>query len=185
MNYCSQCGQPVSLKIPVDDNRERFVCDHCGYVHYQNPNNVCGALLTRGEQILLCKLAIEPCYGRWTLPAGFMENNETVAEAAAREAMEEANAQAGPSSLFGIFSMPYISQVYLMFHGTLASEEISAGQESLEVGMFTQDQIPLEELAFPVVTHSLKLFYEHGTDKVHHAWFSRGPDRAVTLHSID
>jgi hypothetical protein len=81
--------------------------------------------------------------------------------------------------------MPYISQVYLMFHGTLASDEISAGQESLEVGMFTQDQIPWEELAFPVVTHSLKLFYEFGTEKVHHAWFSRGPDRAVTLHSID
>ena len=114
-----------------------------------------------------------------------MENNETVAEAAAREAMEEANAQAGPLTLFGIFSMPYISQVYLMFHGTLASEEISAGLESLEVGMFTQDQIPWEELAFPVVTHSLKLFYEHGTDKVHHAWFSRNPDRSVKLHSID
>ena len=185
MNYCSQCGQPVSLKIPVDDNRERFVCDHCGYVHYKNPNNVCGALLTRDDRILLCKRAIEPRYGRWTLPAGFMENNETVAEAAAREAMEEANAQAGPLALFGIFSMPYISQVYLMFHGVLASEEISAGLESLEVGMFTQDKIPWEELAFPVVTHSLELFYEHGTDKVHHAWFSRGPDRKVKLHSID
>jgi len=185
MNYCSQCGQPVTLKIPVDDNRKRFVCDHCGYVHYQNPNNVCGALLTLDDKILLCKRAIEPRYGLWTLPAGFMENNETVAEAAAREAMEEANAQAGPLTLFGIFSMPYISQVYLMFHGELASKEISAGQESLDVGMFTREQIPWDELAFPVVTHSLELFFEHGTDKVHHAWFSRGPDRSVTLHSID
>ena len=114
-----------------------------------------------------------------------MENNETVAEAAAREAMEEANAHAGPLTLFGIFSMPYISQVYLMFHGELASEEISAGLESLDVGMFTREQIPWDELAFPVVTHSLKLFYEHGTDKVHHAWFSRGADRKVVLHSID
>ena len=87
MNYCSQCGQPVSLKIPVDDNRERFVCDHCGHVHYQNPNNVCGAILTRGDQILLCRRAIEPRHGYWTLPAGFMENNETVAEAAAREGL--------------------------------------------------------------------------------------------------
>ena len=185
MNYCSQCGQPVSLKIPVDDNRERFVCDHCGYVHYQNPNNVCGALLTLGDRILLCKRAIEPRYGLWTLPAGFMENNETVAEAAAREAMEEANAQAGPLSLFGIFSMPYISQVYLMFHGKLASEKVWAGPESLDVGMFTREQIPWDQLAFPVVTHSLELFYEHGTDRVHHAWFSRGPDRSVKLHSID
>jgi hypothetical protein len=99
--------------------------------------------------------------------------------------MEEANAQAGPLALFGIFSMPYISQVYLMFHGELVSEKVSAGLESLEVGMFTQAQIPWEELAFPVVTHSLKLFYEYGTDRVHHAWFSRGPDRSVKLHSID
>ncbi|MEM7563500.1 MAG: NUDIX hydrolase, partial [Pseudomonadota bacterium] len=90
MNYCSQCGQKVGLKIPPDDNRERFVCDHCGTIHYQNPNNVCGAILTSGEKILLCKRAIEPRYGLWTLPAGFMENEESVAEAAARESMEEA-----------------------------------------------------------------------------------------------
>ncbi len=185
MNYCSQCGQPVTLKIPVDDNRERFVCDNCGYVHYQNPNNVCGAILTRGERVLLCKRAIEPRYGRWTLPAGFMENNETVAEAAAREAMEEANAIAGPLSLFGIFSMPYISQVYLMFHGELVSEDIAAGVESLEVGLFTQQEIPWDELAFPVVTHSLNLYYEHGAGKVHHAWFSRDAKRTVELHMID
>ncbi len=185
MNYCSQCGAPVSLKIPVDDNRERYVCDHCGYVHYQNPNNVCGAILTLGDRVLLCKRAIEPRYGKWTLPAGFMENNETVAEAAAREALEEANARPRSLALFGIFSMPYISQVYLMFHGELASPEISAGDESLEVGLFRRDEIPWDELAFPVVSHSLQLFFEHGPGKVHHAWFSRGPDRRVELHVID
>ena len=185
MNYCSQCGQPVTLKIPVDDNRERFVCDHCGYVHYQNPNNVCGAILTRDDRILLCKRAIEPRYGRWTLPAGFMENNETVAEAAAREAMEEANAEAGPLSLFGIFSMPYISQVYLMFHGELVDPEISPGLESLEVGMFTREEIQWDDLAFPVVAHSLELFYRFGPGKVHHAWFSRDAERNVEFHLID
>ena len=185
MNYCSQCGEPVTLKIPVDDNRERFVCDHCGYIHYQNPNNVCGAILTQGDRVLLCKRAIEPRYGLWTLPAGFMENDETVAEAAAREAMEEANAQADQLKLFGIFSMPYISQVYLMFHGELASPEIYAGVESLEVGLFSREEIPWDEIAFPVVTHSLKLFYEHGTDRVHHAWFSRDAQRNVTVHFID
>jgi ADP-ribose pyrophosphatase YjhB (NUDIX family) len=174
----------VSLKVPLDDNRERFVCDHCDLVHYQNPNNVCGAILTRGDQVLLCKRAIEPRHGLWTLPAGFMENNETVAEGAAREAMEEANAACGPLSLFGVFSMPYISQVYLMFHGELISE-VSAGPESLEVGLFTRAQIPWGELAFPVVTHSLQLYFEHGTDKVHHAWFSRDADRSVQLHFID
>jgi len=184
MNYCSQCGQPVSLRIPADDNRERFVCDACGYVHYQNPNNVCGVILSRGDEILLCRRAIEPRYGLWTLPAGFMENNETVAEAAAREAMEEANARSGPLSLFGIFSLPCISQVYLMFHGQLESE-VSAGPESLEVGLFTRDRIPWEQLAFPVITHSLQLYYEQGTDRVHHAWFSRRPDRSVELHFVD
>ena len=185
MNYCSQCGRPVTLKIPIDDNRERFVCDDCGRIHYQNPNNICGAILTLGDQVLLCKRAIEPRYGLWTLPAGFMENHETVAEAAAREAMEEANAEAGPLSLFGVFSMPYISQVYLMFHGELASEDVFAGDESLEVGLYTRDQIPWDELAFPVVTHSLNLYFEHGLGKVHHAWFSRDADRNVELHLID
>ena len=185
MKFCSQCGQSVSFKIPPDDNRERFVCDHCDTVHYQNPNNVCGAILTHGDKILLCKRAIEPRYGLWTLPAGFMENGETVAEAAAREAMEEANAQAGQLSLFGVFSMPYISQVYLMFHGELASPKVFAGFESLEVGLFTQAEIPWDELAFPVVTHSLKLFYDLGTDKVHHAWFSRDAQRNVELHFVD
>lgn len=114
-----------------------------------------------------------------------MENNETVAEAAAREALEEANARAGPLTLFGIFSMPYISQVYLMFHGELASPAVSAGHESLEVGMFQRDQIPWDELAFPVVSHSLRLYFEHGPGKVHHAWFSRDADRRVELHIID
>ena len=185
MKFCSQCGQSVSFKIPPDDNRERFVCDHCDTVHYQNPNNVCGAILTHGDKILLCRRAIEPRYGLWTLPAGFMENGETVAEAAAREAMEEANAQAGQLSLFGVFSMPYISQVYLMFHGELASPKVVAGFESLEVGLFSQAEIPWDELAFPVVTHSLKLFYDLGTDKVHHAWFSRDAQRNVELHFVD
>lgn len=185
MNYCSQCGEAGSYRIPPDDNRERFVCDHCGIIHYQNPNNVCGAILTCGDRVLLCKRAIEPRYGLWTLPAGFMENEETVAEAAAREAMEEANARCGPLSLFGVFSMPYISQVYLMFHGELADPEVSAGLESLEVGLFTRDEIPWDELAFPVVIHSLKLFYEMGTETVHHAWFSRDAGRNVVLHGID
>ena len=184
MNYCNQCGQSVTLRVPADDNRERFVCDHCDYIHYQNPNNICGAILTEGDRVLLCKRAIEPRYGMWTLPAGFMENQETVAEAAAREAMEEANAKTGELKLFGIFSMPYISQVYLMFHGELASSEVSPGQESLEVGLFTRGQIPWDSLAFPVITHSLQLFYQHGVSRVHHGWFSRDVNRKTTLHSL-
>ena len=182
MKYCSQCGSSVSLRIPEDDNRERYICDACDYVHYQNPNNVCGAILTRDDRILLCKRAIEPRYGLWTLPAGFMENGETVAEAACREADEEANAKAKDVSLFAVFSMPYISQVYIMFAGELTDDEISAGPESLDVGLFTEDEIPWDELAFPVVGESLKMYFAQGTGKVHHAWFSRDDQFKHQLH---
>ncbi|MDH5353447.1 MAG: NUDIX hydrolase [Gammaproteobacteria bacterium] len=183
MKYCSHCGQSVSLRVPQGDNRERFVCDVCGIVHYQNPNNVAGAILTWQDKVLLCKRAIEPCYGLWTLPAGFMENNESVHQAAARESIEEAHAQPGHLSLFGVFSMPYISQVYLMFYGELLSEQISAGIESLDVGLFTREQIPWNEIAFPVVSHCLELFFEHGVEsgKVHQARFNRLPNREVEI----
>jgi ADP-ribose pyrophosphatase YjhB (NUDIX family) len=183
MNYCSHCGEAVSSRVPEGDNRQRFICDACGIVHYQNPNNVAGAILTWEDKVLLCKRAIEPCHGLWTLPAGFMENNESVHQAAARESIEEANAKPGHLSLFGVFSMPYISQVYLMFSGKLLSEEISPGIESLEVGLYTRDEIPWGEIAFPVVSHSLELFFEYGahSGKVHQARFSRGPNREVEI----
>ena len=185
MNYCSHCGESVNTRIPPGDNRERFVCDACGTVHYQNPNNVAGAILTWQDRVLLCKRAIEPRYGLWTLPAGFMENNESVHQAAARESIEEANAKPGHLSLFGVFSMPYISQVYLMFHGKLLSTEISPGEESLDVGLFTRDQIPWDELAFPVVTYSLQLYFQHGaySGKVHQARFNRGENRELEIFS--
>ena len=160
MKFCNLCGHNVTLLVPAGDNRERFVCDDCGTIHYSNPNNVCGAILTWGDKILLCKRAIEPRCGLWTLPAGFMENHETVAEAAARESMEEANAKAGKLDLFGVFSLPHISQVYLMFRGELLSEDVSPGVESLQTGLFEIDDIPWGELAFPVVTRCLKLYIE-------------------------
>lgn len=160
MKFCSHCGHPVSLLTPAGDNRERFVCDDCGAIHYSNPNNVCGAILTWQGKILLCKRAIEPRYGLWTLPAGFMENHETVAEGAARESLEEANAKAGKLDLFGVFSLPHISQVYLMFRGELVSDDVSPGVESLQTGLFDIDEIPWDALAFPVVTRCLKLFIE-------------------------
>ena len=187
MNYCSQCGKTVSSVIPEGDNRERYVCDSCKTIHYQNPNNIAGAILTWQDKVLLCKRAIQPRYGQWTLPAGFMENDETIAQAAARESMEEANARAGALKLFGVFSMPYISQVYLMFSGNLISDDIAPGAESLEVGLFTRDQIPWQEIAFPVMCHSLELFFKFGANsgRVHHAWFSRGLDREVEIHFED
>jgi ADP-ribose pyrophosphatase YjhB (NUDIX family) len=184
MNFCSACGKTVISMVPEGDNRERFVCVSCDTVHYQNPNNVAGAILTWQDKVLLCKRAIDPRYGLWTLPAGFMENNETVAQAAARESMEEANAQCGRLNLFGVFSLPYISQVYMMFSGRLESDDVSPGMESLEVGLFARDQIPWDEIAFPVVTHSLELFFKYGAEsgKVHHCWFSRSDDRVIKIH---
>ncbi len=184
MNFCSHCGNSVIEIVPEGDNRQRFVCNSCDTVHYQNPKNVAGAILTWQDKVLLCKRSIEPRYGLWTLPAGFMENNETVAEAAARESMEEANAQTDRLKLFGVFSLPYISQVYMMFSGQLTSDEVSPGIESLEVRLFTRDEIPWAEIAFPVVTHSLELFFKFGVEsgRVHQAWFSRSAGRVVQIH---
>ena len=184
MNFCSHCGKSVIEIVPEGDNRQRFVCNSCDTVHYQNPKNVAGAILTWQDKVLLCKRAIEPRYGLWTLPAGFMENNETVAEAAARESMEEANAQTDRLKLFGVFSLPYISQVYMMFSGQLTSDKVSPGIESLEAKLFTRDEIPWAEIAFPVVTHSLELFFKFGVEsgRVHQAWFSRSAERVVQIH---
>jgi ADP-ribose pyrophosphatase YjhB (NUDIX family) len=180
MNFCSECGQSVSQVIPEGDNRLRHVCDNCGKIHYVNPNNVCGAILTQGDHILLCKRAIEPRYGLWTLPAGFMENGETITEAAARETLEEANARAHQLKLFGVFSLPHISQVYLMFKGELADGEFSPGHESLETHLFKTDEIPWDELAFPVIDYSLKLFLQQpGFEGVHTATAVRHEDRRI------
>ncbi len=187
MKFCSACGASVSLRVPEGDNRPRHICNDCGTIHYSNPNNVCGAILTRSDRVLLCRRAIQPRYGLWTLPAGFMENGETIAEAAARECVEEANARASSLRLFGVFSLPHISQVYLMFHGELASNDFSAGEESLEVGLFGQSQIPWNELAFPVIGHSLRLYFkalESGhKEQVHVATAVRRPD--MTVNWID
>ena len=183
MKYCSSCGSSVDYLVPAGDNRPRHVCNDCGTIHYSNPNNVCGAILTHGDEVLLCRRAIEPRYGLWTLPAGFMENGETIAEAAARECLEEANARANSLHLFGVFSLPHISQVYLMFRGELASKDFHAGDESLEVALFDQAGIPWDELAFPVIGHSLRLYFNGlasgRNDGVHVATAVRKPDMSV------
>ena len=160
MKFCSTCGGTVSLAIPDGDNRERFVCDTCHEIHYQNPKNVVGCLLEWQGKVLLCKRAIEPRYGYWTLPAGFMENNETVMEGAAREAFEEAHAVAEDLRLYGVYNLPRISQVYLMFAGRLKDGYAAAGDESLDVKLFDESEIPWKELAFPVVVETLQRFFE-------------------------
>lgn len=165
MNYCSHCGSAKLVqKIPSGDNLPRFVCEECYTIHYQNPKIVTGCLPTWEDKILLCKRAIEPRYGLWTLPAGFMENKETVEQAAARETWEEARAHLEPLSLYAVFSLPYISQVYIMFRAQLRELTFAPGIESLEVRLFSQDEIPWEQLAFLVIRQTLKdYFKDRGT----------------------
>lgn len=158
--FCTQCGYACKQEIPQGDNRLRKVCSQCAYIHYENPKNVVGCLLEWQGKVLLCKRAIEPRYGFWTLPAGFMENNESTLEGAAREAFEEASAQCDELRLFSVYNLPRISQVYLMFFGILRDGYAHASEETLEVGLFDQSQIPWNELAFPVVTETLTRYYE-------------------------
>lgn len=160
MNFCSECGNKPTKRIPDADNRERHVCDQCNTIHYENPKNVVGCILHWQGKVLLCKRAIEPRYGYWTLPAGFMENEETTMEGAAREAQEEANATAENLRLFGLYNLPRISQIYIMFVGDLKDGYMATGEESLDVGLFEEKDVPWKELAFPVVVESLQRFFE-------------------------
>lgn len=158
MKFCSACAAPVRLEVPAGDNRPRFVCTVCNQIYYQNPKIVAGCISVWEDQILLCRRAINPRYGLWTLPAGFMENGESVAEAAARETAEEAGAQIDTPELYGIYSIPHVNQVYMMFRAQLRSPLFAPGSESLEAKLYTQDTLPWDALAFRVVHLSLQRF---------------------------
>ena len=159
MNYCSHCGAAVQIKVPDGDNRPRYICRECESIHYQNPKIVVGCIPVWEDRILLCRRAIEPRSGLWTLPAGFMENGETTQEGAARETMEEANARVDVGRLYALFNLPHIDQVYMLFHSQLLDLDFSPGAESLEVNLFREEEIPWDEIAFPVVRETLKLFF--------------------------
>lgn len=161
MKYCSDCGERVVLRVPEGDNRPRHVCPACGKIHYRNPKIVAGCIPVWEEEILLCRRAIEPRRGLWTLPAGFMENLETVAEAAARETMEEACAEIVEPELYAVYNIPRISQVYVMFRAALRDGfSFAPGAESLEVALFGKEEIPWQEIAFPVVRETLERYLE-------------------------
>ena len=160
MKFCSACGSSVTQTIPVGDNRPRFVCPECDTIHYQNPKMVVGTLPVWEDKVLLCKRAIEPQYGKWTLPAGFMENHESTQEGALRETFEEAGARVEISHLFTLYNLPYISQVYLMFRARLLDLEFAAGPESLEVALFTEAEIPWDQLAFRTIEQTLRRYFE-------------------------
>jgi ADP-ribose pyrophosphatase YjhB (NUDIX family) len=147
-----------SRKVPAGDNRERLVCEGCGFVDYVNPKIVVGAVCTWNDRVLLCKRAIEPRRGYWTMPAGFMEERESVEEGARREVLEEAGVDVELGPLLGVWSVPRISQVHVMFQGRMRSAHFEAGEESAEVRFFAWDEIPWAELAFPSVVAALRTF---------------------------
>ena len=159
MNYCSLCGARTEIKVPEGDSLPRSVCTACHTIHYQNPRVIAGTLPIWRDQVLLCKRAIAPRDGYWTLPAGFLENSETIAEGAARETMEEANAKVSDLQLYTVFSLPHISQVYTFFRAALEGPEYSSGPESLEVELFYEQDIPWDQLAFPVITQTLQHYF--------------------------
>lgn len=147
---------PRERRIPPGDDRERLTCPDCGYVAYQNPLIVVGSVALWEDRVLLCRRAIEPRLGFWTLPAGFMEERETTAEGAAREAWEEARARIAVDALLAIYDIPRISQVQLIFRARLLSPEVAAGPESQEVALFRWDEIPWADIAFPTVHWALR-----------------------------
>ncbi len=163
MKFCSDCASPVSLAIPPGDNRPRYVCTNCKAIHYQNPRLVVGSIPVWEKdgqlQILLCKRAIQPRYGFWTLPAGFMENGESTDQAAMRETVEESGANIELQTLFSLLNVPHVDQVHLFYRATLLDLDYAAGEESLEVKLFTEQEIPWSELAFPTTSHTLRFFF--------------------------
>lgn len=158
-NFCSQCGNVISRRIPDDDNRMRDVCDNCGAIHYQNPRMVLGTIPVWEGKVLLCRRAIEPRHGFWTLPAGFMELGETTEEGAARETREEAGANFVMGELFSLLDIPHVDQVHIFYLAQLTDAHFDPGPESLEAQLFDEADIPWDELAFRSISTTLRLFF--------------------------
>lgn len=168
--YCSQCGHPLTHETPPDDNRPRDVCRHCGAVHYQNPRNVVGVVPIWQDQVLLCRRAIEPRYGKWTLPAGFMELGETTEQGAARENQEESGVQIRIGPLFTVIDIPSVNQVHLYYLAEVLGPQLDPGPETLEAAFFDFDRIPWQELSFRSVSTTLEHYLadrESGQFPVH------------------
>lgn len=165
------CGTALTRRVPPDDNRMRDVCEHCGAVHYQNPRNVVGVVPVFGDRILLCRRAIEPRFGKWTLPAGFMELGETTAQGAMRETQEEAGAQIELGALYTIIDVPQAEQVHFFYLAKVTSAALYPGPESSEAAFFHLDDIPWNELSFHTVSSTLRRYVEDakaGVFPVHH-----------------
>jgi ADP-ribose pyrophosphatase YjhB (NUDIX family) len=172
MKFCPSCGGDVSYSVPDGDNRERAICNACGTTHYQNPLIVVGCIVSHGDKVLLCKRAIEPRYGYWTVPAGFMELNETTAEGAARETREEALAEVKLGRLFAAVDIVRVGQLHMYYLADLEGS-FGAGAESLETRLFSEDEIPWDDIAFLSGKYALRKFFEDG-----------GKDNGVHVHAF-
>ncbi len=164
INHCTFCGSRVTFEIPEGDNRPRHLCRRCGQIQYQNPRIVTGCIPVWEDRILLCKRAIEPRLGYWTIPAGFMENGETIEQGAMRETREEACANVINPSLYQIYNVTSVNQIYMLFRAELdGSDQFGIGQESLAVELVEASRIPWDKIAFRVIHNTLQRFLkEHG-----------------------
>src|SRR5579871_2784981 len=176
MKFCPDCGGPVRLSIPPGDNRARSLCQACGAIHYQNPRIVVGCIPEHQGRILLCQRAIEPRRGYWTFPAGFYEIGETLAQAAARESLEEALARVRIGSLLAITHLLHAAQVHMTFRAVLLDEAFGVGAESLQVGLYREAAIPWDALAFPSIDFALRCYIadrEAGVERLHFSTVER------------
>ncbi len=159
IRHCKACGASATYRVPDADNRERAVCDGCGAIHYENPLNVVGTLPVSGDRVLLCRRAIEPRHGLWTLPAGFMELGESTADGALRETVEEAGAKVELEGLYALFNVVRVGQVHFFYRARMTSDALDPGPESLEARLFREDEIPWDEIAFRTTRRTLELFF--------------------------
>ncbi len=172
MKYCSSCGKHVTRRVPENDTHERWVCESCDTIHYQNPKLVVGCIAQKDGKILLCKRAIEPRYGYWTLPAGFMEIGESLAQGAARETLEEACAEVEIGHLFAAVDVVDAGQVHIFFTARLLGD-FGVGEESLDVALYDTDEIPWDDIAFRSGHFALKKYLE-----------DRGENHGVHVHEL-
>ena len=159
MKFCANCAAPVAQRVPPGDSLPRFVCDECGEIHYQNPRLVVGCLPELDGRLLLCRRAIEPRYGYWTLPAGFMENGESVGQGALRETLEEAGARVELGAVFSMISVPRVNQVHLFFRARVLELELAPGVETLEIRLHEEAEIPWQDIAFRTVGMTLRHWF--------------------------
>jgi len=168
MRYCGECGGSLERRVPEGDDRERLACTACEWIHYQNPLVVVGCLVERGDEILLCRRAIEPAHGKWTIPAGFLELGETLAAGASRETLEEAGAEVEVLAPHSQLELTHIGQLHLTYLARMTNDALAPGHESLECAFFAPDKIPWHDMAFPAGIFTLRLRLEDRSSAQNH-----------------